>query len=146
MAEKLFHVGVKGLVRNSDGKFLLLHVRPGKLRPGDKDYWDIPGGRIQGTDNAETTLRREIEEETGITDVESIEFYTAAIANFDLPVESNKTVGLVLMIFTVAAVDDTRAQLNDEHDDYEWVTAEVASKRLEHKYPSEFTTKIAELK
>lgn len=44
MSEDIFHLGIKALIRNNDGKILLLQVNPQKLRGKQTDYWDLPGG------------------------------------------------------------------------------------------------------
>ncbi|MEO2204556.1 NUDIX domain-containing protein [Paenibacillus pabuli] len=59
------HLGVYGLIRWGH-KILLIH----KARGAYKGYWDLPGGRLEFGEQPETTLHREIEEETGLTDVQ----------------------------------------------------------------------------
>ena len=41
-----------------------------------KDMWAFPGGFVDENENAETAVQRELEEETGITDIELKQFYT----------------------------------------------------------------------
>lgn len=68
MNEDCFHLGIKALIRNSEGKLLLLKVNPAQLRNHEGDpYWDLSGGRIHRGSTIEETLRREVAEETGIT-------------------------------------------------------------------------------
>lgn len=58
-------VGVKILLENSEGKFLLIRRSPEKY-PEVKEAWDIIGGRIDvGTPLLEN-LQREVNEETGL--------------------------------------------------------------------------------
>lgn len=65
-AEDSFHLGIKALIRNSDGKALLLKVNKEQLKGySGEAYWDIAGGRIHKNSTVEETLRREVEEETG---------------------------------------------------------------------------------
>lgn len=56
--EDIFHLGIKALLRNEEGRVLLLKVNPKKLRGEQRDYWDLPGGRIQKGDSVLDTLRR----------------------------------------------------------------------------------------
>ena len=138
--ERLFHVGVKALLTNSANKLLVLRTIPFH---NTEPHWDIPGGRIQQSDDAETTLRREVAEETGISNIDGITFYTAVISNIEIPVAEVGTVGLLLMIYTVRTSDTAAIDLSDEHTTYEWVDYQEAAKRLSYKYPPAFTTLLA---
>jgi len=138
--EKLFHVGIKALIEDKDGKILLLHA-PGWEKNNTPPHWDIPGGRIQDGQTSSAALSREIEEETGIKIIESSEFFTAAIAKHEIPFE-NHILGLVLMVYRVKVPKDSQIILSHEHTEYEWVDKKEAAERLANKYPSEFTKKL----
>ncbi len=47
MSEDIFHLGIKALIRNSEDMILLLQVNPKALDGPKRDYWDLPGGRVQ---------------------------------------------------------------------------------------------------
>ena len=66
MTDILLQVGVKILLKNSDGKFLLLR-RSLEKYPEIKGRWDIVGGRIDPGIALKENLIREIDEETGLT-------------------------------------------------------------------------------
>lgn len=54
MSEDVFHLGVKAIIQNTDGKILLLKVNLKKLKAFNGEaYWDIPGGRIKQGDSVE---------------------------------------------------------------------------------------------
>lgn len=143
MSEKLFHVGIKALIKNSEGKFLLLKVNPDELKGAEnKDYWDIPGGRIQIGHSADETLRREVEEETGITTITATKFFTAVVSNIEIPISETEKVGLVLMVYEVDVDDSSKITLSKEHINFEWVDSKTAAERLSHKYPTAFTDKL----
>lgn len=57
-------VGVKALLQNKDGKYLLVRRSPVKY-PNAKGTWDIVGGRINPGTPLLDNLRREIKEEIG---------------------------------------------------------------------------------
>lgn len=135
--EKLFHVGVKALIENEEGKILLLKA-PGWEKAKTKAHWDIPGGRIQEGQTIEAALSREIEEETGVKKIEYSEFFTAIISNHQIP-HKDIMLGLVLMVYRVKIPKSSKIKLSEEHTDYEWVDKKEATKRLAYKYPSEFT-------
>ena len=70
MNEDLFQLGIKALIVNSEGHILLLKVNKEMLKGFSGDpYWDIPGGRIHRGSTIEETLKREVKEETGITNI-----------------------------------------------------------------------------
>lgn len=141
MSVQLFHVGIKALCQNKDGKYLLLQVNPKKLEGGQPAYWDIPGGRIEEDGTVEETLKRELKEEIGVDKSSKPAFFTAVVSNIKIPID-NGEVGLVLMIYTLQLDDDTDIKISDEHISYEWVDSQVAAERLAHKYPAEFTSRF----
>lgn len=135
--EKLFYVGVKGLIENQEGKILLLLADVTKHRNNTEPYWDIPGGRIKEGDSVLETLQREIDEETGMK-AGNPEFMTAVVSNHQIPIEGDKWAGLVLIIYKVTISGSDKVTISEEHSDYEWVTKAEAKQRLQHKYPKEF--------
>lgn len=60
---KLVQVAVGVLVR-ADHAFLLTSRPPGKAYAG---YWEFPGGKLEVGETVEQALRRELQEEIGIT-------------------------------------------------------------------------------
>ncbi|MHB2017904.1 MAG: NUDIX hydrolase [Candidatus Xenobia bacterium] len=58
-------VSVLGLLRREDGWVLLIHKMTGP-EPG---RWDLPGGGVEAGEQMAEALRREVAEETGVTDV-----------------------------------------------------------------------------
>ncbi len=141
MAVKLFHVGIKALAQNEKGEYLLLQVNPAKLSGNQEAYWDIPGGRIEEGGSVLDTLTREVDEELGVAISGEPGFLTAVVSNITIPTESGD-VGLVLMIYTVNLASE-EVRISEEHLSYEWVSKETAAERLAHKYPAEFTKKLA---
>lgn len=142
--EDTFHMGIKALIRNGEGKVLLLKVDPAKLRGSNKEYWDIPGGRIQRGDTVEQTLRREIAEEIGVTDISGIQPLAMVLSNIRIPL-GPIDVGLILSVYTCNISPDAPITLSDEHVELGWFAPEQAAELLHVKYPPEFTSKIASL-
>ena len=53
-----------GVLLRPDGDFLLTSRPPGKVYEG---YWEFPGGKLEAGESVEQALRRELQEEIGIT-------------------------------------------------------------------------------
>ena len=101
--EDIFHLGIKGLIRNKDGYILLLQVNPEQLR-GNRHgvYWDLPGGRVKRGQTVEETLRAEIHEEMGARDVRGIKPIAMVLSNLRIPLKDGEDVGLILGVYQSA--------------------------------------------
>jgi len=53
-----------GVLIDAQGNFLLTSRPQGKVYAG---YWEFPGGKVEAGESIETALRRELQEELGIT-------------------------------------------------------------------------------
>jgi len=53
-----------GVLLQADGHFLLTSRPEGKVYEG---YWEFPGGKLEAGESVEQALRRELQEELGIT-------------------------------------------------------------------------------
>lgn len=142
MTEDCFHLGIKGLICNSEGKVLLLRVNQKKLDNTKRSYWDIPGGRIQRGETIETALRREIAEETGISKLANIKSLSMVLSNIRIPQKNGPDVGLVLWVFTCDASSLDDITLSDEHIALHWFDLSEAIEKLRFKYPEEFIEKL----
>jgi 8-oxo-dGTP pyrophosphatase MutT (NUDIX family) len=107
---------VGALVEGPSGRVLL--VRTTKWRGS----WGVPGGKIAYGETMIAALRREFEEETGLTlhDVRPGPVQEAVLSEeFHLPAH------FVLLNF-FARTDDEMVHLNDEAQDYAWVSPREA--------------------
>jgi len=53
-----------GLLMAPDGRFLLTSRPAGKVYAG---YWEFPGGKLEANESVEQALRRELQEEIGVS-------------------------------------------------------------------------------
>ncbi len=63
VSRKIIDVAV-GVLMKTDGSFLMTTRPQGKVYAG---YWEFPGGKIEAGETLEAALRRELQEEIGIT-------------------------------------------------------------------------------
>ncbi len=110
-------VGIKGLVC-TDGKCLVL-----LSGTGDNAYWDVPGGRIDGNETIEETLRRELKEELPSVGKFLIGEIVGAY-RLDTDLEGDR--GLVLIFYKVEA-ETFDVIFSHEHTDFKWITKENIS-------------------
>jgi ADP-ribose pyrophosphatase YjhB (NUDIX family) len=139
MAERLFQVGIKGLIRDNAGKILLLEIPK-----GTESYWDLPGGRMDEGETFKQTLARELREEIDCDYVGEPKHLMTVVSNITIPVGDSR-VGLILMAFEVTLADNYVITLNDVEIAYAWYTPSEASKLLANKYPPDFTYVIDSL-
>tara|TARA_R110002111_G_scaffold135889_1_gene201813 strand:- start:32 stop:490 length:459 start_codon:yes stop_codon:yes gene_type:complete len=128
--EDVFHLGVKALIIDRDGRVLLLQ-RNVKV----KEKWDLPGGRVQKGERPEETLQREVYEETGLQKLHSINFVTMELTAFRIPRSSDGEVGLIFSIYQCDLMEEKPIVLSEEHVDFQWITPCKAAHLLESTYP-----------
>jgi 8-oxo-dGTP pyrophosphatase MutT (NUDIX family) len=147
MNEDFFNVGVKALIRNSEGNILMFRVsnREMQIRVGWKGevMWDIPGGRIKKGSTAIKTLESEVKEETGLK-INCSKLFDCVFAGNRLKNEYYGDIGLILFIYEVT-VEPGEVKLNFENDSYEWLPPIKAAEKLRTKYPMEFCEKVGNL-
>jgi len=118
MSMKTFFVGIKAVIVQ-DGKVLLL-----KGEKDGRDFWDMPGGRIDDDETIMQTLDRELHEE-----LPNIKSYRAGELLHVNRVHNDvvDNVSLVLVFYKVEnVIFDGEVQTSDEHSHPEWLTLEEA--------------------
>ncbi|MCL2518757.1 MAG: NUDIX domain-containing protein [Oscillospiraceae bacterium] len=112
---KQFIVGVKSLILYNR-KVLL-------IQRADCAEWECPGGKVEFGEDLNDALQREIEEETGLTDIRIEKFIYAMTTVFD---EHTQLFGL--MYLSHANTDEVK--LSNEHTDYMWANKEQLIDKL----------------
>lgn len=97
----------------AQGSVQVLLIKRG--RPPFEGKWAIPGGFVEYDEELDTAAKRELEEETGIKDVEPIQLYTTGTPGRD---PRGRTVSIVYYAF----VDADRVELcaGDDAKEAQW--------------------------
>jgi len=104
-------VAVKAIIKNAEGKFLI-------AREGER--WHAVGGRLEKGEKLEDGLRREIQEETSISDLE-IGRVVHVDEWFAKPEGELKH---IVALFFICFSKTTAVALSNEHQEYAWVDAD----------------------
>lgn len=128
-----FHLGVKALIFNPQGKMLVLE----RDHPLKKLYWDIPGGRLQKGETPQVTLCREVKEEIGLEITDELKPFATILTEIRIPT-GEESVGLIFSIFQYNLSAPFEPVLSDEHINFEWLTPLEAAQKLKAQYPHEF--------
>jgi 8-oxo-dGTP diphosphatase len=113
-------LGAYGLCRDPAGRLLLARLKWG----GEAGRWGLPGGGVEWGEHPDAALRRELEEETGLTEFDSIRLAASYSHTYlrteDRPFDSMQHVGFVYEV--VPRKMDLRAEENGSTDLCEWFT------------------------
>ncbi|MBI5158574.1 NUDIX domain-containing protein [Candidatus Micrarchaeota archaeon] len=122
--------------RLEEGKplYLILHY--------EERHWDFPKGKIEGSETLLETAKREIKEETGITQLEFDEQFKEKITYFYK--HAGKTI-FKQVDFFLARTTQEQATLSSEHTESEWLEFEKALERLTHENAKQLLKKANEL-
>lgn len=109
MPEKPFGLAVRALVTDGNGHFLVL--KRADHEKTNKGRWEIPGGKMDRGESFDTSLKREVLEETGLQ-VEIL--HPAGTAEQVLP--ALNAVQLVLLTRVISG----SLSISSEHSAYRW--------------------------
>lgn len=138
MLETKLQVGVKVLLKNKEGKFLLVHRSRNKY-PEKENPWDIVGGRINPGETLINNLAREVKEEIGLNLVSEPKLVAAQ----DILREDN--VHIVRLTYLGEAEGEVKLDIeeNDQHEWFTWTQIESMQDEL-NKYLQAILIKLKE--
>ncbi|MEA3344283.1 MAG: NUDIX domain-containing protein [Patescibacteria group bacterium] len=120
--------------------YLLLHYEAG--------HWDLPKGHIEENETEIETAKREVEEETGIKDIEIIDGFKEWIKysfrdTYNLEQGSKEEAPFIFKIVTfyLAETKTKEIKISFEHTGYRWLVYEEAMKQLTFKKAREILEK-----
>lgn len=132
-----FEKSVGGVIfRREDSKieYLLLHYPSG--------HWDFPKGHVENGETEQETLKREIAEETGISDLKIISgfrtqikyFYRAKNQEMEKRKESGKSINIFKkVVYYIAETRTKSVEISFEHLGYAWLDSEQSLERITYK-------------
>jgi len=119
--------------RDANRRYLLLHYEGG--------HWDFVKGHVEKDESETDTVRRETEEEVGMTDLTFIQGYRQPISYYYK--RAGRTVYKEVVFYLVEAHTDA-VRLSREHVGYDWLTFDKAYERLTYKNAKETLRKAHE--
>lgn len=128
-------VGVKALLKNSEGKYLLVRRNPKKY-PEVGPKWDIVGGRINPGSPLFENLQREVREEVGL---ELIEKPQLIAAQDILKIPDRHVVRL-----TFIGRIEGQPTIDEEHTEAKWFTSQEIKSLKSDELDSYFWALIGE--
>jgi len=121
---------------NNNIYYLLLHYPSSTKAP--KEYWDLPKGHIEKGEKELETVKREVEEETGLKDIKFIDGFKKWIKYF---FKFNGKNILKFVTFYLGETKTKEVKVSYEHLGYEWLSYEKALERLTFKNAKEILKK-----
>ena len=110
---------------NKNIEYLLLHY-PSEAKTS-REYWDLPKGHIEKGEKEIDTVKREVEEETGLKDIEIAEGFKEHIKYF---FKFRGTTIFKIVTFYLARTKTKDVKISFEHVGYKWLSYEKALKQL----------------
>jgi phosphoglycolate phosphatase len=119
---------VGALIFNSTGQVLMIRTRKWS------NLWGIPGGKVRFGESSLDALHREIKEETGL-EIEDVQF--VLVQDCIHSPEFYRDAHFLLLNYTCRCVVDRPVELNDEAQEFQWVTPMEA-----HQLPLNIPTRV----
>lgn len=120
--------------------YLLLHYPTSKR--SKREYWDFPKGHVEHAETEEQTVRREVQEETGIQDLVFIKGFRETI-NYFFQVGEKRIFKTVVFYF--AKTKTAQVQISFEHQGFVWLPYDRAMLQLKFKNAKRLLTKAHNL-
>jgi len=143
MSEQIFQIGVRGLIRNKNGKIFMVHLPKWNHNP---PHWDLPGGRMDPGETFLDTLKRELREELGVSYIGTPTQLMGILTNITVPV-ANELLPLVFIVYSIEVEDPDKIKLANglREDGLGWFTPKEAADLMVTKYAPEFCKLVREL-
>jgi len=126
-------VGAILFVKEKEPRYLLLHYEAG--------HWDFPKGHVEAGEQEPDTIAREVEEETGIKNIEIIGSFKEKIHYF---YKVNNELMSKDVIFYLAKAKTEEVKLSFEHIGFAWLSFDKAMEKLTYRNAKDILKKARE--
>lgn len=123
MGEGTFQVSACAIIERPDGRILMMRRTSDIVSGGE---WEFPGGRLQQFESFESGLRREVQEETSLTNIIIVMSVAAFTYMRGGAAASNEVKGVT---FWCSDPGEAEVMPSDEHDTVEWMEIDDAIER-----------------
>lgn len=120
-----------GIIVYHEKEYLLLKYEGG--------YWGFSRGHPKNGESYKENAMRELEEETGISNVKLKNGFEE---QYEFFFKKNGVTIKKRVVFYLGEVDSKQVRLSHEHDDYCWVPYEQAIEKLKFEEPKELLEKV----
>jgi 8-oxo-dGTP pyrophosphatase MutT (NUDIX family) len=93
-------------------------------------WWEFPKGLVEKGEDDVDTLKREVEEETGLRDLELMDRLGSIRYYFK---KSNGTLVRKVVSYYLVRAPSGQVEISHEHEDFEWLPYDDAYSRLKFK-------------
>lgn len=104
---------------NSEKLYLILNYLGG--------HWDFPKGHVEAGENEHQTALRELDEETGIKDVQFIEGFREEVS---YKYHRAKKLSNKQVVFFLGKTTTSAVKISHEHHEYKWLPYNAAFNKL----------------
>ncbi len=127
-----FQISLKVILKNREGKVLLLKPSPTSATAG---YFDLPGGRIrkgQEKNSLPSTIARELREEIGKEVTYRLQEIPVAVSRHFYFSQRKQQEQCLFWVFFEARYKSGTIKISDEHMAYQWVR--ITSRNLKRYF------------
>ena len=120
-------------IKEKEPIYLLLHYESG--------HWDFPKGHVESAESELDAVKREVKEETGITNINIVQNFKENIHYF---YKMNNELMSKDVAFYLAKAKTKDVNLSFEHIGFAWVSYEKAMEKLTYKNAKDILKKAHE--
>ena len=124
--------------KDGDKTYYLLLRYPALSHRAKKDYCDFPKGHLEAGESDVEAMRREVAEETGISDLEIVKDFRETIKYFFVV---KKTKIFKIVSFYLAETSTVEVKISAEHTGFDWLEFVPARKALSFSNSKKILTK-----